>query len=220
MAKNQRILTYDEIQRMQKGAKQGVTKTAWSKVPPETDLWMIKTCLWHGLRNEETVTLQRKHVQLDEEEGVGLSIERKNTKSDAGVRFVPTLNLMKEQFISFVEDRTEEPDDFLFPSTSTDTHLTTQYFRDLMLDVAWKQGLYPTLSDKDMVRNTLPEEQRVRPHSLRHTFGTKMYENSVPPKELSDIMGHKSIETTMDMYAHLATERSRTMLDEAAQSWG
>jgi len=219
MSQNQRILNYDEIERLQKGAKQGATKTAWSQVEPETDLWMIKTCLWHGLRNEETVTLQRKHIDLNESDGIGINIERKNTKSDHGVRFVPTLSQMKTQFVEFVENRTENPDDFLFPSTSNDSHLSTQYFRDLMFDLAWKQGLYPTLSDQDMVRNTLDEAERVRPHALRHTYGTKMYENDVPPKELSDIMGHKSIETTMDLYAHLATERSRTMLDEAAQSW-
>lgn len=219
MSQNQRILSYDEIRRLQKGAKEGVTKTAWSQVQPETDLWMIKTCLWHGLRNEETVTLQRKHIDLKESEGVGINIERKNTKSDAGVRFVPTLQNVKQMFVEFVEKRTEKPDDYLFPSTSTESHLSTQYFRDLMFDLAWKQGLYPTLSDQDMVRNKLVEEERVRPHALRHTYGTKMYENDVPPKELSDIMGHESMETTMDLYAHLATEKSRTMLDQAAQSW-
>ena len=204
MSQQQKILTPDEIDRL------------LAETDSRFDRLLVKTCLEHGLRNQETVTLQRKHVDF---ENVGVDIERENTKSDAGVRFVPTLDRFTDEFLCWVDEQTEQPDDDLFPSPRTDSHITERYFQDLMLDLAWDADLYPGVSSKDMVRKTVPETQRVRPHALRHTYGTRMYENGVKPKELSNIMGHKKLEITMNLYAHLANERSRDMLDQAAEQW-
>ncbi|MDE5936213.1 MAG: tyrosine-type recombinase/integrase, partial [Ruminococcus sp.] len=37
-------------------------------------------------------------------------------------------------------------------------------------------------------------------HALRHTFATKAIENGVNVKALSDILGHVTVQTTMDLY--------------------
>lgn len=210
----QRILTTREIQKILVNAEQNKQKTS---IDNSIDSMMIKTCLYHGLRNQETVTLQRRHVDLDSK--LGVNIERKNTKSDDGVRFVPTLNHFKEEFRNYVEKRTEKQEDYLFPSNRTNKNLSTQYFRDLLLDLAWVSSLYPGVDTKEKVRETVPERRRVRPHALRHTYGTRMYENGVPGKECADVMGHKDVETFLNLYAHLATERSRDVLDQAASQW-
>lgn len=204
MSAQQKILSESEVTRLLENADS------------EFDRKLIKTCLYHGLRNEETVSLQRKHVNFD---NLGVHIERQNTKSDAGVRFVPTLDRYQSEFRNWVKSQTDHPEDYLFPSPRTDSHITERYFQDMMLDLAWECGFYPRVSSKDMVRKEVPETERVRPHALRHTYGTRMYENGVKPKELSDVMGHKKLEITMNLYAHLATERSRDMLNQAAQQW-
>lgn len=49
---------------------------------------------------------------------------------------------------------------------------------------------------------------RIRPYDLRHTFSTVMLANGIPMAALSKILGHTSIRTTVDKYAHIA-EKSR-----------
>ena len=45
-------------------------------------------------------------------------------------------------------------------------------------------------------------------HHLRHTFATRLCEVESNLKVIQAIMGHKNIETTMDIYAE-ATERKK-----------
>lgn len=47
-----------------------------------------------------------------------------------------------------------------------------------------------------------------RPHHLRHTFCTRLCENETNLKVIQSIMGHKNIETTLDIYAE-ATEKKK-----------
>lgn len=46
-------------------------------------------------------------------------------------------------------------------------------------------------------------------HDLRHTFATRMLEAEVDYKTLSVIMGHKSIQTTMDLYVHVTDSKQK-----------
>lgn len=43
----------------------------------------------------------------------------------------------------------------------------------------------------------------IRLHDLRHTAGSLLVERGVPMKVVSDLLGHKSIGTTMDVYVHV-----------------
>ena len=49
---------------------------------------------------------------------------------------------------------------------------------------------------------------RISAHILRHTGCTRMAESGMDPKVLQYIMGHSSIEVTMDVYNHIDEERS------------
>lgn len=39
-------------------------------------------------------------------------------------------------------------------------------------------------------------------HALRHTFATRAIESGVNVKALSDILGHATVQITMDLYCH------------------
>lgn len=41
------------------------------------------------------------------------------------------------------------------------------------------------------------------PHGLRHTFATKCIANGMKPKTLQKILGHNSLQMTMDLYCHV-----------------
>ena len=53
-------------------------------------------------------------------------------------------------------------------------------------------------------------------HILRHTFATRCIESGMRPKTLQAILGHKKLETTMDLYVHV-TEESKAEEMEAIE---
>lgn len=50
-------------------------------------------------------------------------------------------------------------------------------------------------------------------HTLRHTFCTRMAESGMDPKVLQEIMGHKSIAVTMEVYNHVDNDRMKTEIE-------
>ena len=43
-------------------------------------------------------------------------------------------------------------------------------------------------------------------HILRHTFATRCIEGGMKPKVLQEILGHSSVNTTMDIYVHVTED--------------
>ena len=52
------------------------------------------------------------------------------------------------------------------------------------------------------------------PHTLRHTFCTRMAENGMDVKVLQEIMGHANIQVTMQVYNHATFERTQKAVEE------
>lgn len=98
-----------------------------------------------------------------------------------------------------------------------------------------RKSLYIFPSVKNEVRNpntfshtyriwaekNLPEDLRVSPHELRHTYGTKLRRDGVDIYTIQKLLGHKSIDVTTEIYVHAETdalrksvERARTQSDE------
>lgn len=55
-------------------------------------------------------------------------------------------------------------------------------------------------------------------HALRHTFATRCIELGVDVKTLSEILGHASASTTMNIYVHSSIERKREQLEKLSKS--
>lgn len=55
-----------------------------------------------------------------------------------------------------------------------------------------------------------------RPHHLRHTFCTRLCENETNLKVIQSIMGHRNIETTMDIYAEATEEKKQESFENLA----
>ena len=53
------------------------------------------------------------------------------------------------------------------------------------------------------------------PHTLRHTFCTRMAENGMDVKILQELMGHANISVTMQVYNHATFERTQKAVEEA-----
>ena len=56
-------------------------------------------------------------------------------------------------------------------------------------------------------------------HALRHTFATRAIENGVSIKAVSDILGHSTVQLTMDLYCHASVELKREAVNKMADLW-
>lgn len=54
-------------------------------------------------------------------------------------------------------------------------------------------------------------------HTLRHTFATRCIEAGMRPKTLQSILGHSSINITMNLYVHVTDEASKEEMEKFAK---
>lgn len=55
---------------------------------------------------------------------------------------------------------------------------------------------------------------RLNYHALRHTFATRCIEVGMDMKTLSELLGHASVSTTMDIYVHSTMEQKRRQMEK------
>ena len=51
--------------------------------------------------------------------------------------------------------------------------------------------------------------KHIHPHTLRHSFATRCFEVGIPPKVVQTLLGHSSIQITMDLYTHVSSDMCR-----------
>ena len=54
------------------------------------------------------------------------------------------------------------------------------------------------------------------PHVLRHTFCSRLCESDMNVKVIQEIMGHKNVETTLDIYTEVNYNKKKDSLEELA----
>ncbi len=86
--------------------------------------------------------------------------------------------------------------------------------RALIGQEQWRAGglVFNSLDGAPLHRNTIVKQfhahiraaaiGQLRPHDLRHTYGSLLMSQGVPLKTISQLMGHASIEVTADVYLH------------------
>ncbi len=62
-------------------------------------------------------------------------------------------------------------------------------------------------------KNEAKITRRIRMYDLRHSFATKLLDNGADLKHVSNLLGHKSVQQTVDTYQHL----SRRLTEETVQ---
>lgn len=171
----------------------------WEDIDFEKNLISINHSLTYYLISEDRTTEFHIH----------------KLKTDAGIRTIPLLDSVRDALDILREEEDsngsneQEVDGysgFIFQNrfgtmpnpasvNRTIKRIVNSYNADERLSAA-REGREPML---------LPEFSC---HHLRHTFATRLCEVESNLKVIQSIMGHKNIETTMDMYAE-ATDRKK-----------
>ena len=59
--------------------------------------------------------------------------------------------------------------------------------------------------------------KHVKLHALRHTYASRLFEMNIPAKTIQTLMGHSTINTTMNIYTHV-NEKQKTEAVEKLNS--
>ena len=60
----------------------------------------------------------------------------------------------------------------------------------------------------------ISNDEKLSPHSLRHTFATHMLDNGADLMAIKDILGHSSLSSTQ-IYTHLQPEKQKKIYKQA-----
>ena len=144
-------------------------------------------------------------------------------KTEAGIRTIPMLDIVKDAFEMLYEEQLENGfneseidgmSGFIFcnrfgtvPNPQTVNHTIKRIANSYNADEvarAKKERRDPII---------LPNFSC---HHLRHTFCTRLCENETNLKVIQSIMGHRNIETTMDIYAEATEEKKQESFENLA----
>ena len=137
-------------------------------------------------------------------------------KTDAGIRTIPMLDVVFDAFEMIREEQDE--------SGTFDVELDGMrgfIFVNRYGSVQTPQSVNRTIKriicshNSEEVVNAKREQREpvILPdfscHHLRHTFCTRLCEHETNLKVIQDIMGHRNIETTMDIYAEATDQKKQ-----------
>lgn len=171
----------------------------------DRDYMLIKTTGKHGLRNSEAISLKKRHIDFDR--SILRILNSKNDKS----REV----LIPSGFESELKAYTQKmsPDAYLFNSKTSSGHVSRRFFQKLVRRCALRARLYPPGYTQEDV-SQLPYEERIMPHTLRHSYAHNLLRQGFPMEEVQLLLGHESVSTTIDIYGNRKIEEMKGKMEE------
>ena len=155
--------------------------------------------IYTGMRKGEILALQWKDIDFENNLiNVYKSVfyktngaEIKGTKTEAGTRVVPLLNPLKERLI---DKRPKNQNEYVFSDNGSEPLAAKRYETEYR-----KYQKYTGI--------------KCTAHQLRHSFATIAFENDISPKIVQEILGHKQLSTTMDIYTDFRKSHLKEITD-------
>jgi integrase/recombinase XerD len=97
--------------------------------------------------------------------------------------------VLREYFKTDFPTKNYKPNDWLFPGRIETDHINVKSIKNTMIRLRDKLHLDSTISA----------------HTLRHCFSTHSLENGVDPVFIQQMLGHKSLKTTLT-YLHMTSK--------------
>ena len=156
------------------------------------------------------------HRRVDEEGG---SLHINTPKTEAGCRKIPMISEVYEAFLEeyqlqqitgFCTQEIAGYSGFVFTSSGGTVTIPSEVNRAIH-NITAEYNEEETARAKKEKREPflLPDFSA---HHLRHTFCTRLCENETNLKVIQTVMGHKDIQTTMDIYADCTEEKKQEVI--------
>ncbi len=184
-----KALSYDEIDSLLSVASQDNTPLGLR------DHALIEILYASGLRATEAVTLEIRDIDFERET---LRCRGKGNKE----RVIP----LHEKALDAVQSYIENGRPFLMRKAGETTVFLNHIGHPLT-----RQGLWFIIQQ---YAKAVDLENKVTPHTLRHTFATHLLEGGADLRELQQFLGHASISTTQ-IYTKVTSRRKREAYDRA-----
>lgn len=135
-------------------------------------------------------------------------------KTKAGERIVPMFEDVKNTLLR--EYRRQQEDGFNdFEVDGYTNFIFRNRFNEPLNPFVVNRAIERMIRDANMIEEEVAKAEHREPillphfscHHLRHTFCTRLCENEPNIKVIQEIMGHKNIETTMDVYNEATKEK-------------
>ena len=173
---------------------------------------------WSDIRFEEkTLTVERTYVYLHDVKNHQMKDEFHSPKTKTSCRTIrlldSTLELLEKHKQKQNKEKVSLGKNWQPVEGGEDLVFTTKNGKPVRgLNVAETLNNYVKSINKKEEINAAKEGrepvyfERITPHTLRHTFATRAFESGIPPKVVQQILGHSSLEMTMDLYTHVTED--------------
>ena len=174
---------------------------------------------WQDLDFENrTISIDHNfvHRRVDED---GSTLHINTPKTEAGKRTIPMIEQVYEAFLEeyqiqqitgFCTQDVEGYSGFVFASSNGTVTLPAEVNRAIHRIVDDYNAEETALARKERRESVLLPQFSA--HHLRHTFCTRLCENESNLKVIQSVMGHKDIQTTMDIYADCTEDKKQEVI--------
>ena len=144
------------------------------------------------------------------------------SETESGKRTIPVIGDVRKAFLTIRKNN-------MMLGGSGD--LTVDGYGDFVFLTIKNRGLYSPAVVEEMLRRIvrvhnqeeteLAEKEKrepfllphITPHILRHTFCTRFCENETNVRVIQEIMGHKDIKVTMNVYSHVTVDKAKECME-------
>jgi integrase len=182
-----------------KSTREAASRSDEQIIKDNSDLWLFPFfALMTGMRKGEILALTWKDIDFDRNyihvtKSVAHDGDKpvvKAPKTEAGNRIVPLLLPLRNELIKHIG----KPDEYII-SDDGKKPLTNRRFITLYDHYRKTTGISATA------------------HQLRHSFATIAFEADLDPKSVQEILGHKQLSTTMDIYTQFREKKLSAAAD-------
>lgn len=159
----------------------------------------VGIALYTGMRRNEILALKLQDIDFNKNcihvtntltrDTKGNMVLKDTTKTFAGIRDIPIVSMLRNILEEYISKNNFN--DFYIFKTERNNLISSATFNN-----RWKKI-------KEKINMFMPNGQvtDITPHYFRHNFATDLVYANIPIKTVQYILGHKDIQTTMDIYA-------------------
>lgn len=154
--------------------------------------------------NNTLQRVQKKKSELKEGENKTYIIEGE-PKTQNSIRTIPLSTNTVKQLLEYRERQNKEKALLGIQPNETDYVFANEFGR--YIEPSYLRKLYNKILKKAEIKH-------LNFHCIRHTYATIMIDKGVDVKSLSELLGHSSVEITMNLYCHPSLDTKRKAVDK------